>query len=142
VRSGCPISLSLEILGDRWSLLVLRDIMFAGKRTFNQFVASDEAIATNILQDRLTSLVSAGLLTRAPDPTHSQRVIYSLTEQSITLVPTLVHIGSWGRQWLQPSPLEAAANAELVAGGPVAWDALMDDLRAEHLPRSTQQSPR
>lgn len=133
-RSGCPISLSLEVLGDRWSLLLLRDIMFAGKRSFNQFLSSDEAIATNILKDRLAGLVRAGLLTRSRDPSHSQRMIYHLTEKSITLVPTIVHLGSWGRQWLPSSPEDAAINAALTDAGPVAWDALMDQLRAEHLP--------
>lgn len=132
-RSGCPINLSLEVVGDRWTLLILRDVMFAGKRTYNQLLSSDESIATNILQDRLARLVDTGLLTRSTDPTHRQRVIYRLTEKSITLLPTLVHIGAWGREWLRPSPAEAAKNEDLMSAGPAGWDALMDELRQEHL---------
>ncbi len=132
-RSGCPINLALEILGDRWSLLVLRDMMFGGKRTYNQFLESDEKIATNILRDRLQALVDAGLLIRAADPAHKQRVTYRLTESAIQLVPLLAHLGNWGQQTL-PADAELAARArDIFAGGPGHWDELMGALRAEHL---------
>ena len=110
-RSSCPISLSLEVIGDRWSLLILRDMIFAGKRSYNDFLASDERIATNVLRDRLNALVAAKLLVRAPDPGHKQRTIYRLTERAISLAPTLIHLGHWGQLWLPTSkPLAAQAR--------------------------------
>src|SRR4051812_34290926 len=89
-RSYCPINLSLEIFGDTWSLLVLRDMMFSGKRHFRELLQSDERISSNILADRLARLVDHGLLTKADDPTHKQKAIYSLTEKAITLLPVIV----------------------------------------------------
>ena len=132
-RSNCPISLSLEVIGDRWSLLILRDMIFAGKRSYNEFLASDERIATNILRDRLNALVAAKLLVRAPDPEHKQRKTYRLTERAISLTPTIIHLGHWGQLWLPTSkPLAAQARA-LHQGGPEGWQALMERLRREHL---------
>src|SRR3954469_20017768 len=79
-RSGCPINLTLEMLGDRWSLIVIRDIMFGNRRHFRELLnGSVEGIASNVLADRLKRLVEAGLLTRRDDPTHRQKAIYSLT---------------------------------------------------------------
>src|SRR3954464_8496281 len=95
-RSHCPINLSLEIFGDAWTLLVLRDVMFAGKRHFRELLQSDEGISTNILADRLKTLVERGVLTKKDDPTHKQKAIYSLTESGIALLPIVVQIGAWG----------------------------------------------
>src|SRR5215475_203195 len=89
-RSGCPINLTLEAVGDRWSLLIIRDIMFGNRRHFRELLAkSEEGIASNILADRLKRLTESGLITRADDPEHKQKGIYSLTEKSIQLVPLL-----------------------------------------------------
>src|SRR5271154_1379210 len=99
-RSGCPINLTLEVLGDRWSLLILRDMIFGGARRFRELLRSEERIASNILADRLRTLVEAGLLTRRGDPTHKQKAVYSLTEKAIALVPVFVQIGVWGSRWL------------------------------------------
>src|SRR5579862_6031792 len=99
-RSGCPINLTLELLGDRWSLIVLRDMVFGGARRFGELMRTQEGIASNILADRLRMLVDEGLLTRSGDPTHRQKAIYSLTEKAITLVPVLAQIGAWGSRWL------------------------------------------
>lgn len=133
-RSGCPINLSLEVFGDRWSLLVLRDIMFGNRRYYGELLAnSDERIASNILANRLARLVDLGMLSRAADPSHKQKVIYSLTEPSIQLVPVFAHLGAWGRRHLPVSP-ELAIRAELLEnGGPELWDAFMDELRELHL---------
>ena len=136
-RSYCPINLSLEIFGDAWTLLVLRDMMFAGKRHFGEFLQSDEHIASNILADRLARLVDHGLLTRADDPTHKQKAIYSLTEKAISLLPILVQIGAWGSRWVPDArKLEAHTRKQLrdiQEAGPRAWAKHMDALRAEHL---------
>lgn len=132
-RSGCPINLSLEVFGDKWSLLILRDIIFGGKRHFRELLRSEEGIATNILSDRLKTLVGLGMLTKADDPTHKQKAIYSLTEPAIELVPIMAHLGAWGRKWL-PVTEDLSIRAELLEeGGSPMWAQFMDELRAEHL---------
>ncbi len=133
-RSTCPINLSLEILGDRWSLLVLRDIMFGDIRTFRQLQArSIEGIATNILADRLARLVEAGLLTRRGDAVHKQKAIYSLTGMAIDLVPALALLAGWGGRHLPADPAFAARAQALEQGGPALWEAFMAELRHDHL---------
>ena len=132
-RSGCPINLTLEVIGDRWSLLIIRDLIFAGKRHFRELLQSDEGISSNILTDRLNMLVRQGMLTRAADPGHKQKVIYSLTEKSIALVPVLVQIGIWGRTYLPADEALSVVSRELEAGGPELWQRVMADLRKEHL---------
>ena len=133
-RSGCPINLSLEILGDKWSLLIIRDMMFGNRRHFRALLtASEEGIATNILADRLHRLTELGMLTGAPDPRHKQRILLSLAEPAIQLVPVLAHLGAWGRRHL-PVTRELAARAELLErGGPALWEEFMDELRELHL---------
>ncbi|NLS18145.1 helix-turn-helix transcriptional regulator [Rhizobium sp. P40RR-XXII] len=133
-RSGCPINLTLEILGDRWSLIVIRDIMFGNRRHFRELLQkSQEGIASNILADRLKRLVERGLLTRGDDPTHKQKAIYSLTEMAIDLVPLFAHMGAWGRKHL-PVSEELSIRAELLEnGGSTLWEDFMDELRVKHL---------
>ena len=133
LRSECPISLSLELIGDRWSMLILRDMIFAGKQSFNQFLASEEGIATNILRDRLNALVAADLLTRMAGLEHKLRVSYRLTERAISLVPTIIHLGHWGQRWLPTSSQLAARARQLYDSGPDGWEELMARLRHEHL---------
>jgi DNA-binding HxlR family transcriptional regulator len=133
-RSFCPISLSLEIFGDTWTLLVLRDMMFAGKRHFRELMQSDERISSNILADRLARLVEHGVLTRTDDPTHKQKAIYTLTEKGIALLPIVVQIGAWGSRWVPDAKkLDAVSRRyirELQEGGPRAWEKRMAELRA------------
>jgi len=133
-RSGCPINLSLEVLGDKWSLLIIRDMMFGNRRHFRALLTeSEEGIASNILADRLQRLTALGMITSAPDPRHKQRVVLSLTEPAIQLVPVLAHLGAWGRRHL-PVTRELAVRAELLErGGPALWDEFMDELRELHL---------
>jgi DNA-binding HxlR family transcriptional regulator len=133
-RSGCPINLSLEVFGDRWSLIVLRDIIFGGRRHFRELLTrSEEGIASNILSDRLRRLMAEGMLTRADDPSHRQKAIYSLTEKSIALVPILAHLGDWGSRYLDASPALSVRARLLAAGGPPMWARFMAELRAAHL---------
>lgn len=141
MRSGCPVSLSLEMFGDRWTLLVLRDVIFGGARHFRELLAGPERISSNILADRLAALVEHGLLTKADDPSHKQKVTYSLTEQSIELVPVFAQLSAWGIRHL-PVAEEYAARAEvLVAGGPPVWEAFMDELRETHLGPQARRQP-
>jgi DNA-binding HxlR family transcriptional regulator len=133
-RSGCPINLTLEALGDRWSLIVIRDLMFGNRRHYRELLnRSEEGIASNILADRLKRLTEAGLLTRRDDPSHAQKAIYSLTEPAIQLVPLLAQMGAWGRRH-QPASEELSIRAQLLEeGGPEMWGAFMEELRALHL---------
>jgi DNA-binding HxlR family transcriptional regulator len=132
-RSDCPINAAVEVFGDRWSLLVLRDIVFGDRRYFRELQAgSTEGIASNILADRLKRLVEMGLLTRA-DTRPGQRARYSLTEPAIQLVPVLVQIGSWALRH-RPTSSAQRARAELLdQHGPALWQELMDELRHSHL---------
>lgn len=131
VRSECPINMTVELLGDRWSLLIIRDIMFADRHTFGQLHGdSDEGIATNILTDRLKRLVAAGVLTRREIPGSRSKVRYDLTEQGIGLLPVLVAIGAWGARHLPADPGLARTARELQAGGARAQAAMMKRLRA------------
>ena len=133
-RSGCPINLTLEVLGDRWSLIVIRDIMFGNRRYYRELLnQSEEGIASNVLADRLKTLVEAGLLTRRDDPTHRQKAIYSLTEPAIELVPLLVQMGAWGRRHT-PASKELSVRAQILEeGGPRMWKSFMVELRGLHL---------
>src|SRR5687768_18302228 len=88
VKSGCAINLATEVIGDRWSLVVLRDMMFGNYRHFRELLSNNmEGIASNILASRLKHLQEMGLITCAQDPSHKQKLIYSLSEPAIQLVP-------------------------------------------------------
>jgi DNA-binding HxlR family transcriptional regulator len=133
-RSGCPINLTLEALGDRWSLIVIRDIMFGNRRYFRELLAgSQEGIASNILAARLKRLVELGLLTRTRDLVHQQKGVYSLTEQAIDLVPLLVQLGAWGRRHLPATPALSVRQQMLEDGGPKLWEDFAAELRHLHL---------
>lgn len=95
-RSNCPINFSLEMVGDAWSLLILRDIIYFGRKTYNEFLASDEGIARNILADRLVQLQAKGLLTKTSHPSDKRKEIYELTEDGLELVPLLLDMAEWG----------------------------------------------
>ncbi|MBI4945191.1 MAG: helix-turn-helix transcriptional regulator [Bacteroidetes bacterium] len=95
-RSDCPISFSLDIFGDKWSLLILRDMIFIGKRTYGEFANSDEKMATNILADRLSVLENAGVIKKKKDKEKKSRFIYSVTDKGIELLPVLLEIIKWG----------------------------------------------
>jgi DNA-binding HxlR family transcriptional regulator len=133
-RSGCPINLTIQALGDRWSLIVIRDVMFGNRRHFRELLGgSEEGIASNILADRLKRLVAAGFLVITDDPSHKQKHIYSLTEPAIQLVPLIVQLGTWGRRHLPVTP-ELSIRAQLLEeGGPEMWADFMDELRTAHL---------
>ena len=97
-RSDCPINFSLETFGDMWSLLIVRDIVYFGKRTYGEFLASDEGIATNILARRLAHLEQNGILIKTPHPTDRRKEIYTLTEKGLDLIPVLLELANWGAQ--------------------------------------------
>lgn len=143
-RSGCAINVAVEALGDPWSLIVLRDMMFGDRRYFRELLkGSDEGIASNVLSSRLKSLVAAGLLTR-DDASRGQRARYSLTEAGIQTLPVLVALGTWGRAHRETTPELTIRQQLMEEGGPEMVAELMDELRAHHLgaPLSPSAGPR
>jgi DNA-binding HxlR family transcriptional regulator len=94
-RSGCPLNASVEMLGDRWSLLIIRDMMLRGFRTYKEFLGCYEGIATNILADRLQKLIAYGIIRAKPDPEDGRKLIYSLTPKGIDLAPVLTEMVLW-----------------------------------------------
>lgn len=143
-RSGCAINAAVEALGDQWSLIVLRDVIFGGRRHFRDLLTrSEEGIASNILSSRLKSLVARGLLTHERAG-RGRRGTYSLTEAGIQTVPILAALGSWGLRH-RPTTPELGIRARLLEeGGPPLWRDLMDELREVHLgiPRPDPTRPR
>jgi DNA-binding HxlR family transcriptional regulator len=94
-RSGCPLNASVEILGDRWSLLIIRDMMLRGFRTYKEFLGSYERIATNILADRLRKLEAYGIIAARPDPSDGRKLNYFLTQKGMDLAPVLTEMVLW-----------------------------------------------
>ena len=95
-RSLCPISFSLEMVGDLWSLLIIRDIIYFGRKTYGEFLSSDEGIARNILATRLAQLEHKGILIKKPHPTDGRKDVYDLTEKGLDLIPILLDMSEWG----------------------------------------------
>ena len=98
-RSGCPISISLEIFGDRWSLLIVRDLMFKQKTRYGEFLNSDERIATNFLADRLDKLVACGVIEKRQDPMNSRASVFALTNKGRDLLPLMIEITLWSAKY-------------------------------------------
>lgn len=116
-RSPCPVSCTLDLIGDRWTLLVIRDMMFFGKQRFEEFLESPEGISTNILANRLKLLEDLGLATKQPYSNHSRRMNYHLTEQGKSLRPILKVITAWGLKHIPDTqiPLDHPSDADLSA---------------------------
>src|SRR3954452_6763436 len=128
-RSGCPINAAVEAFGDRWSLIVLRDIVFGDRRYFRELQSGSlEGIASNILADRLKRLVKSGLLTRE-DTRPGQRARYSLTEPAIQLVPVFAQLGSWGLRHRPTSRALRIRAERLEEAGPARCEECMHELR-------------
>lgn len=107
-RSGCPLNASVEMLGDRWSLLIIRDMMLCGARSYKEFLECYEGIATNILADRLRKLMAYGIITTEKDPSDGRKLIYLLTAKGIDLAPVLTEMVLWA------SAYEETGNQALV----------------------------
>ena len=103
-RSDCPISSALDIVGDKWSLLVIRDIAMQGKNTYNEFLKSDEKIATNVLADRLAMLEWSGIIVKEEHPESKAKIFYRLTSQGIDLLPVLIEMILWSDKYLSIAP--------------------------------------
>ncbi len=99
-RSDCPISSSLEIWGDKWSLLIVRDLMLKRECTYGEFLKADEKIATNILASRLQHLLEAKIIAKKDHPDSKLKILYHLTEKGIDLIPLIVEINLWGEKYM------------------------------------------
>ncbi len=113
-RSDCPINFALQTFGDTWSLLIIRDIVYYGKKTYGAFFASEEGIATNILASRLARLEQNGILKKTPDAADRRKDDYSLTEKGLDLIPILLEMAGW------------SAKHDPLTGAPPDWIALVN----------------
>jgi len=123
-RSGCPLNIALEIFGDRWSLLILRDLMLKRMTTFKQFQESGEGIATNVLTDRLKRLTEAGLIASTRSPEDGRVVTYSLTAKGLDLLPTIIEMILWAAKYE-----ETAAPPKVINRIQRDRDAFMQEIR-------------
>lgn len=112
MRSDCPLNFGLEIFGDKWSLLIIRDLMFFGKKSYNEFLTSAECISTNILAERLAMLEKEKIIKKHKDKAHKQKWIYTLTEKGIDLAPILINIGLWSEKYAK----KLNPNREVILG--------------------------
>lgn len=112
-RSDCPISSTLDIIGDKWSLLIVRDIIMNGKNTYNEFLKSAEKIATNVLADRLAMLEATGILTKEKHPDSKAKIYYKLTNKGIDLLPIIIELTLWADEYL-PVSKDAIAYGKLL----------------------------
>jgi len=115
LKSHCPVNYGLEHFGDKWSLLIIRDLMFKGKRHYNEFFVAEEKVSTSVLGDRLKNLQEAGLITKGADAIKKSRIKYSLSEKGISLLPIMVELILWSGQYDQKTAadidfLRRAAN--------------------------------
>ena len=118
-RSDCPINFVLETFGDTWSLLIIRDMVYFGKHTYGEFLASEEGIATNILASRLAHLEQKGIIVRQPHETDKRKEAYTLTEKGLDLIPVLVEMANW------------SAQHDPQTGAPADWIALVNANKAQ-----------
>ncbi|MEM1152602.1 MAG: helix-turn-helix domain-containing protein [Pseudomonadota bacterium] len=124
----CPTSLALDLFGDRWTLLVIRDLMFLGKRRYGEFLASHESISTNILADRLKKLLQQGLIEKFPDPNSARTAVYLLTESGLDLYPIMLEIMRWGIRSDSRARVTEEVEQAITEGG----DALLQTLLARN----------
>lgn len=128
-RSGCPISIALETFGDAWSLLIIRDLMFKDKRTYNEFLHAGEGIASNILAERLRRLEAAGIVEKRRDAADARRFFYRLTSKGMDLAPVLVELVIWSARHEQTDAPPAVVRAmrsdrdAFIAGIRASWRA-------------------
>jgi DNA-binding HxlR family transcriptional regulator len=135
MRSDCPLNYGIEIFCDKWSLLIVRDLMFFGKRHFNEFLSSEEHIATNLLADRLSMLEKEKLIRKSKDSQHKQKIVYSLTEKGIDLLPVILTIGLWSEKYatIELNPGRAIILGEAKKGLTRGIDKMKKRLLQEHL---------
>ncbi|WP_255080672.1 helix-turn-helix domain-containing protein [Lacihabitans sp. CCS-44] len=131
MRSECPISCSLEVFGDKWSLLIIRDLIFYQKSTYGDFLKSDEKIATNILASRLLALEENGIIEKREHPDSKAKVLYRLTNKGIDLLPIIFEIHLWAEKYFPiPEDLQEMVN-DAKKNKEVALNTMMEGLRKQ-----------
>lgn len=132
-RSYCPQNLTLEVIGDKWTLLIIRDMMLNNKRYFREFLHSKEKIASNILSNRLRSLEEEGIIVKQVDVNHKQKIRYSLTEKGIDLLPILIENARWSLKYKPVNKEDAIIAQNMLDGGKANIKSIMDSLKQNHL---------
>ncbi len=132
-KSDCPQYLALEVIGDKWTLLIIRDMMIGGKRYFGEFLKSKEKIASNILTNRLQSLEKEGIIYKIKDAEHKQKIIYLLTEKGINLFPILMENARWSLKYKSVNKDDAKIVKSILDGGTDKVKSVMEELRKTHL---------
>lgn len=135
LKSDCPQYLALDTFGDKWTLLIIRDMIIDGKKHFREFLQSKEKIASNILANRLQSMEEDGLIYKKSDPSHKQKIVYLLTEKGIDLFPILLENARWSLKYRPVGKQDAEQAQGFLNGGTKAVNGFMDKLRKEHLER-------
>ena len=129
-RSDCPVSFALDIFGDKWTLIILRDLLIKGKKTFGEFLSSKEKIATNILADRLNTLEKSGIITGSPAPDKKSKINYTLTEKGIDLLPVLIEIIKWSAKYDSNTSTSAEFLARIYSEKEVLIEEITSKLKA------------
>jgi DNA-binding HxlR family transcriptional regulator len=127
-RSDCPLSVSLDLVGDRWSLLIIRDLMFKDRHEFRDFHGAEEGIATNVLTDRLRRLEESGIIAKTPHPVDARKAEYHLTERGFDLAPVLIELMIWAATY-ENTAAPTSAIRRMIKDR----DALIAELRAKHV---------
>ncbi|WNJ19085.1 helix-turn-helix domain-containing protein [Pontibacter sp. G13] len=137
-RSHCSINLALEVFGDKWTLLIIRDIMLGDKRHFREILQSDERISSNILTTRLNMLEEQGIITKQKDDSHKQKFLYSLTAKGIDLLPVITAMAEWSLKHEPVDEVSSQHTQALVDGGAPLVRQFMKTLTDKHLPTDDQ----
>ncbi|NET35046.1 MAG: helix-turn-helix transcriptional regulator [Cyanothece sp. SIO1E1] len=132
-RSHCPQNLILEVIGDKWSILIIRDLMINGKHYFREFLQSEEKIASNILSSRLKSLEEEGLIHKSSDPQHKQKIRYRLTQKGIDLFPVLMEMARWSLKYKEVDPRDAKRAQAILDGGANEIQSIMQKMQQDHV---------
>ena len=132
-KSSCPQYLALDVFGDKWTLLIIRDIMIEGKRYFREFLQSQEKIASNVLTNRLKAMEEEGLIYKKQDDNHKQKIKYLLTEKGIDLFPVLMENTRWSLKYKTVNQEDTEKAKFILDGGQEMIESFMDELRKEHL---------
>ncbi|MEE9362345.1 MAG: helix-turn-helix domain-containing protein [Cellulophaga sp.] len=138
-KSYCPQYLALEVIGDKWTLLIIRDMIISGKRYFGEFLKSKEKIASNILTNRLQSLEKEGILYKTKDTEHKQKIIYLLTQKGIDLFPILMENAKWSLKYKPVDKHDAKMLKSILDGGADKINFIMEKLKKIHLPEEIKK---
>ena len=133
MRSHCPVNYAVEHFGDKWSLLIIRDLMFKGKRHYNEFFESEEKVSTSVLGDRLKQLEESGIISKGQDTVKKSRIKYSLTKKGIDMLPFMVDMISWSGSYDNETEAGDVFLAQVKDGRDYLLKSIKEKLEKEHL---------